>query len=187
MNKKKLIITVSALLLVLILGVTVSFQFFYIPYNAVIYSHAEDMLLEEFLDENKIGGAFYENPDYVESFDYMGDRYIQYNDLPRNRTFIVKDKETFSEIFKKDAIEVDFESEMLLIYTFPDSSFSRECYISGINMNKKMLTVKYKKESVPLGFGSSHAPAQRWFVIKMDKLDIEDVKFIKEQFTIYLG
>ena len=179
MNKKKLIITVSALLLVLILGVTVFFQFFYIPYNAVIYSHAEDMLLEEFLDENKIGGAFYENPDYVEGVDDPRNELVRYDELPTTRTYIIKDSETYEKIFKADEIEVDFDKEIILLYVFGDDEFYLDYYIKDISVVGKQVSVYVQKERSDKKGGAM--PAPRCIAVKMDKLDVDEVEFVAKR------
>ena len=179
MNKKKLIITVSALLLVLILGVTVFFQFFYIPYNAVIYSHAEDMLLEEFLDENKIGGAFYENPDYVEGVDDPRNEIVRYDELPTTRTYIIKDSETYEKIFKADEIEVDFDKEIILLYVFGDYEFYLDYYIKDISVVGKQVSVYVQKERSDKKGGAM--PAPRCIAVKMDKLDVDEVEFVAKR------
>ena len=61
-------------------------------YNARIYSHAEDLVLSTFLEENKVLGAFYPNPDYVdvedlEDDEYPVDKYYQDETSPASRTF----------------------------------------------------------------------------------------------------
>ena len=67
---KKTKLTAAALLLVLIVGVFCgcadirSIR----EHNAEIYN-VEDMLLSTFIDEHRLGGMYYENPDYVEGVD----------------------------------------------------------------------------------------------------------------------
>ena len=181
MSKKKLIASGGVLVALIAAAIAVYFIFFYIPYGAVMYDDAEDMLLESFIEENKIGVALYENPDYDPSVnDPMLDKYIKYDDMPTTRTYIIKDAETYAKIFKEGAIEVDFDREMLLIYTFTHTEGSKKYFIKNITVNERTAVVEYHLEYDFSDVAGSTEPGQRWFVVEMDKLDVDEVKFVEK-------
>ena len=97
-------------------------------------------------------------------------------DLPESRTFIVTDRKNFERIFADDfsEFEIDFDSEMLIVYTFT-TYYVLPAKIADIEWKEKTLTVNYNIELIP-GAGSARAPFQRWLVVKLDKLDITTVE-----------
>ena len=60
MRKSKL----TAFLSVLIIFVCFFTGCSYSKYNAVMYSMSEEWILTSFLEDNKVRGAYYKNPDY---------------------------------------------------------------------------------------------------------------------------
>jgi len=149
-------------------------------YNARIYSHAEDLVLSTFLEENKVLGAFYPNPDYVdvedlEDDEYPVDKYYQDETSPRSRIFIINDSETFDSIFQKDKIEVDFSKEVVYLYVFSDDS-PREYLLDDISLEDGKMTICCK-----LAYSNkkdSGMPSQRCLAVVMDKNDATEVEFI---------
>ena len=67
-----------------------------------------DMLKASFLKENRTSGAYYE-----------GDVALEGNDIPKSRTFIIKTQDEYDTIFENAAsVDVDFSSELLVLYIF---------------------------------------------------------------------
>lgn len=97
-------------------------------------------------------------------------------DLPESRTFIVTDRKSFERIFVDDFLEfeIDFDSEMLIVYTFA-THYVLPAKIANIELKEKILTVHYNIELNP-GAGSAREKYQRWLIVKLDKQDITTVK-----------
>lgn len=95
---------------------------------------------------------------------------------PESRTFIITDRKNFEKIIIDDfsEFEVDFDKEMLIVYTFA-IEYVLPAKIANVELNDKTLTVNYNIE-LTRGELSARAPYQRWFIVKLDKLDITSVK-----------
>ena len=91
---------------------------------------------------------------------------------PESRSFIITDRSSFEEIIIEDfkGFEVDFDKEMLLVYTFT-TEYVLPAKIADMELNDKTLTVNYNIQLV-MGAGSARRPFQRWFIVKLNKLDI---------------
>jgi hypothetical protein len=141
------------------------------PYNAVLYDSAVELINEDFKNENSIRvvGFIDDAPE---------------TRLPATRTFIVADSEHYEEIFVKEVEEckVDFDSEMLIVYTF-GTEYILPAYILDMNLSGNELAIDY---TIPqyLEAGSAGTPFQRWFVIKLNKLEITTAVF-ENKLTYY--
>lgn len=139
-----------------------------VEYNAVLYSQAGEWINEEFAKENKL------NKDIS------------------TREFIVKTKEEYDVIFKPDieGLTVDFEHQMLVVYTLKDEDKTARFDLLKVTANDDVLEVTYK-DYLDAGdlFGPAHGsacqPYQRWFVILLDKVDVDTVVFKFEKFKLY--
>lgn len=67
-------------------------------YNAKMYSKSNDWIKKDFLEDNKVMGAYYFNPDYIEGNNDVEEGYYD-DSSPRSRTFIITEEETFHQIF----------------------------------------------------------------------------------------
>ena len=146
-------------------------------YDATLYSKAKDWIDEAFLKENRISGAYYRNEKYT---DYYGSepKYIEYPDEPKTRSFIITEKEEYDKIFTQSPIEVDFENEMAILYTSSDTNpGTREYHVKTIDIVDGALTVGIRVESSDKL--DSVQPYQRWFVLIMKKMEINEVNFEK--------
>ncbi len=133
-------------------------------YNVVLYDNAVAWIDETFLRNNLTAGAYYEdipNPG---------------TPLPNSRCFIVKSEAEYGEILKEDSLIVDFETEMIIVYTFT-IEYILPAKIKSINLVDGNLKIDYEIELIQ-GVGSACQPFQRWFVIKIDKLDVSSVTFL---------
>ncbi|MGN1372575.1 MAG: hypothetical protein ACI4VK_00850 [Candidatus Coproplasma sp.] len=130
-----------------------------VKYNAVLYDNAEGWIREDFAGENLI--------------DYFRDG------SSANKTFIVDSQEEYNSIFLEnaDGLSVDFDSQMLAVYTFISFNY-RNNYLTSTEVSDGVLTLTYKMEDKP-GIGDTCVPYQRWFVVRLDKLDVESVVFKK--------
>ena len=147
-------------------------------YNARMYSKAKDVMLSSFLEDNRVRGVDYPNPDYVEDAEELVDKYLYDETSPKSRTFTITDVETFDSIFQKDKIEVDFSKEVVYLYIFADCS-PREYVIDDISVEDEKTTIYFKltksnkKDTVQI--------YQRCLVVIMDKNDTSEVEFVENR------
>ena len=143
-------------------------------YNAKIYNSAENLFLNSFLEENKVKGAYYKNPDYPDDEDK---KYYYDETSPACRTFIVNNPDDYSLFFAGDELGVNFDKEMVLIYIFADIYPNRNYIIN--NILKEGEKVKIYLELEKNNKKDATAPYQRVLIVKMEKLDISEAEFIK--------
>lgn len=143
-------------------------------YNAKIYNSAENLFLNSFLEENKVKGAYYKNPDYPDDADK---KYYYDETSPACRTFIVNNPDDYSLFFAGDELGVNFDKEMVLIYIFADIYPNRNYIIN--NILKEGEKVKIYLELEKNNKKDATAPYQRVLIVKMGKLDISEAEFIK--------
>ena len=168
--KKRKIIAAGLVLLILLQLLTGCAA---IRYGATLYSDTEEWLDDAFLEENKISTAYYRNPNFT---DIHGSepKWIKYPDEPKTRTFIITEKEEYDRIFTKSPVEVDFEKEMVILYTCTDVS-PREYNLKKMDVNDGVLIAKIKLEH--RNANDSVMPYQRFFMLTMKKAEITKVKF----------
>ena len=175
MKKRKLIIALLSLFI--ILGTLTGCSYTQIKYRAKMYCQVQDWILPSFLDEHKVCGVSYENPDYVEGVDDYTKKYYYDQVSPNFWTFIIEDQETFNQIFKENTLEVDFDTEMVFLHIFSGSS--NEYIIDKVGVEAQKACVYYKsKLRFTLGAGAS-APSRSCLIVKMSKMDITNVDFIE--------
>ncbi len=132
-------------------------------YGAVIYDNAREWIKEEFAENNRVW-AYYE-----------GEKTIT-DDYPSSRSFLVKDEQQFKEMFVEEpqGLEVNFENEMLAVYTF-NSIYIRNMGISSVKVEDDTVGVYLEYAKAKDGVGDAVAPYQRWVVVKMAKLDVSEL------------
>ena len=140
-----------------------------VKYNAVLYDMANSWIKEEFVEENPIQltGDIIENSTDSNS----NERY------PLERSFIVNNEQEYKKIFI-DGIEelnIDFEEQMILIYTF-STIYKRKNSLRSISVEDKTGKIVYQMETKH-GVGDACPPYQRWFAVKLNKIDITAVEF----------
>lgn len=140
-----------------------------IPYNAILYDKVNSFLHEDFLKENLTNGAW----------DEHSQQSIQDDTLPRSRTVVIKSQADFYATFAEFPSEINFETDMILLYGETTSS-ARDFYIKSIELNSEILRVEIrnvmpKGKSPPSG---SITPYQRWTAVKMDRIDNVTIEVI---------
>ena len=157
----------------------VNYQQYSNKYNAVMYSTSKDWILTSFLEDNKVKGAYYKNPDYIESENDSVDKYYYDETSPKHRTFIVDNQDTYNTIFKENALRVDFNKEIVYLYIFADIYPSRKYYIDNILLEEEQVNIYYKVEKNNKNDAS--APGQRCLIVVMKKTNTSNVKFVKQK------
>lgn len=150
-----------------------------IKYNAVMYSASEDLILSSFLEDNKVKGAYYKNPDFNENIDDSNDEYYYDETSPVYRTFIVNSQDTYNEIFADKTLTVDFDKEILYLHIFADTYPSRNYVIDNILIEEEQINIYYKLDKN--NKNDATAPYQRCLVVVMKKTDTSTVEFIKQK------
>lgn len=145
-------------------------------YNSKLYNDAEEWIDEKFLKENRVR-AYYRNEDYIEGVSDPSDKYIMDETMPSSIVFIIGDENEYNKIFSKSKLDIDLEKEIIILYIFSDVNPSRKYYLKGIDVNDKVLSVQIKLESKR--GDDATMPYQRCIVIKMNKVEINEVKFNK--------
>lgn len=143
-------------------------------YNAVLYSHAESWISEDFLNENRVK-AYYPNKDYVEGESNPWEKYIYDKESPDSRTFIISNQDEFAKIFTKYDSTVDFERQIVILYIFGDVYPNRDYYLNKLTLNEQSLKIYYRLEN--RNGDDATMPYQRCFMIKMDKVEFNTVDF----------
>lgn len=174
---KKLFILCAALLMCLcaFAGCTVVPDESVAKYNAVLYDDAEEWIDEEFLKENKVK-TNYTNENYVEGASDGVAKYIYSETSPKTREILINDLEEFERICITNELTVDFDKEMLVLYIF-SRCYSRPYFLKNITVNEQKLIITINiKESI---LNDMSMPTASCILVKMDKIDITDVEFIR--------
>ena len=151
-------------------------------YNAILYSDCNEWFTAEFLENNKVYGAYYENPDYIEGESDINERGYYDNVSPKQRTICVTE-ETFDMVFLPNKLQVDFSKQMIWVYVFTDCNGCREYFIDEIVKEGSKLTIYYileKKEGCG-HIADATMPFQRCFILIMDKVGVDGVGFVRQR------
>lgn len=134
-----------------------------VKYNAVIYDNVTEQIKSEYIEAHRTLGAYY------------GEDNIADDSNPRSRTIIIKNQEDFDVIFVNSIeYDVNFDSEMLLVYTFT-SLFNRTIKINNVKQSNDIL-------KIGLEMNKGTRPFQRFVLIKLDKLEITTVEISEKNF-----
>ena len=98
---------------------------------------------DEFLKENRVGNAYYPNEYYIEG---VNERFIYDETSPRTRTFIVTDEEEFAKMFDSFPAEIDFASQMLVVYMFRVIN-GRPHHMRKLKVEDGKLSIRIKEEN----------------------------------------
>lgn len=143
-------------------------------YNAVLYSNATEWIDKTFLNDNKVK-AYYFNENYIDGQSDPNDKYIYDEASPSSRVFIIDDESEYNRIFSNFPLNIDFEHEMVILYIFSDVYPAREYKLKKIEVNGEVLTVKTELEQKNVD--DVAIPYQRCIVVKMNKVEINEVRF----------
>ena len=146
------------------------------PYNATLYEagkwyEACKWIDLDFQKENLTRG-------FWDLLYFNDESIITDESYPKERIFIINDRAEFDTIFNEFPPGVNFEKEMILLYGFTTTT-PRQLVIKRIKLENKRLNIELKWRVPPGGpMPDGMLPQMRWFVIKIDKLDIDTVNFI---------
>ena len=146
-------------------------------YGAKLYNNVDDWIDESFLNENRVK-AYYPNDNYVHGESDPRDKYIYDESSPSSRVFIITDEDEYNGIFTDSPLDVDFETEMVILYIFSNTS-PRDYKLKRIELKDKTLTVEMRLEWKWKDVDDTVMPYQRCVAIEMNKAEINEVKFEK--------
>lgn len=145
-----------------------------VEYNAVIIDEGITYKTE-WLESNRTYGVYYENPSYNPEDEYS-ENVLTDTTSPKYRTYIVREKSELAEIFS-EAPEIDFEKDMLIVCCFT-TIYHRKRILERVQLDESnVLQIEFKAKAND-GRGDASMPSQGVLVIKMDKLDIENVQVV---------
>ena len=143
-------------------------------YGAKLYNNVDDWIDESFLNENRVK-AYYPNDNYVYGENY---RLIYEETAPSSRVFIITDEDEYNRIFTNSPLDIDFESKIIILYIFPKSN-TRDYKLKKIELKDKTLTVEIRLEWKWKDVNDGCMPGPECVAIKMNKAEINEVKFEK--------
>lgn len=95
--------------------------------------------------------------------------------LPETRTILIDDQAEFDAAFENCPFEVDLSTEMIVVYTF-SFIYSRPTVIKKVSFSDGTLSLKLENKRAKWGVKDACMPYQRYVIIKLDKLDVDEVK-----------
>lgn len=143
-------------------------------YNAVLYSHAEKWISEDFLEKNRVK-AYYPNKDYIEGESDPWEEILYDKESPDSRTFVITNQYEFAKIFTKYDSTVDFNRQIVILYIFGDVYPARDYFFNKLTLKEQSLKIYYRLENRK--GDDATMPYQRCLMVKLDKLDIVAVNF----------
>ena len=151
-------------------------------YRTKMYSYCNEWLDPTFLENNMITSTRIDNPnsneDEAQSLEnpkYFGPP----DGVPSTRTFIITEKETFDEIFTNSPISVNFDKEMIVLYTIGSVYPAGQNYkLEKIEVGGDTATVYFDLDKKPWDNRKNAVLIwQRYMVVKMKKMNISTVEF----------
>lgn len=163
--------------------------------NVIFNDNAGSQLNDNFLENNRISGAFYtkyfdeseseEAKKYTLLHDDNGyyTMFYQYEDNPCERQFIIESEDSYNLIFKEDNdLEIDFDKQKIVLYTYV-CYYKKVFYFDKSIVKDDSLEVYYYRYHKKLT-GDTSNPYQRWIYIICDKDEITNYKFIYYEIEI---
>lgn len=95
--------------------------------------------------------------------------------LPKERIILIDEQSEFDAAFVECPFEVDLETEMIVVYTF-SFLYSRPTLIKNVSFSDGTLSLELTNKRAKWGAGDTCMPYQRYVVVKLDKLDVDEVK-----------
>lgn len=146
-------------------------------YNAVLYDTANEWIDDNYLKENRVK-AYYINDNYVEGESDISDKYVYDEAAPLSRTLIIHEQSEFGKIFSEFDSEIDFDNKIVILYIFADVYPNRRYYLKNLQLDDKNLNIYFNPERKNVD--DATAPYQRSFMVVLDKIEVAEVNFIKQ-------
>ena len=134
---------------------------------------------EGFIENNRIDTE-YKNPDYIEGVSPREDKYLYFPGEPKERIFVVRNEEEFSEIFTHEATGVDFEKDVLIVYMHI-GDYVDDVYVTKVNVVDNTLEIEFDYTDPLASCGycitveAGCPPHLRVDVFMLDNIEFDDV------------
>ena len=134
---------------------------------------------EGFIENNRLDTE-YNNPEYIEGVSSREDMYLYFPGEPKERIFVVRNEEEFSEIFTHEATGVDFEKDVLIVYMHI-AYYVYDVYITKVNLVDNTLEIEFNYKNTSTSCGScitveaATSPHLRVDVFILDNIKFDDV------------
>lgn len=132
-------------------------------YNATLYDDVNEWIDEDFSTTNLTYGAYYD------------DVLLEDDSYPVARDFILCSQQECEGVIKNlSELNVNFEEEMLILYTFT-TVYHRDIKLKNIEVTDDVLKIslQFDKKS---GVGDAAMPYQRFLILKLERLEIASVE-----------
>ena len=112
----------------------------------------------------------------------INEDFIEAEDLSKDRTYIIRNEETYDVIFANDSYMVDFNKETLVLFAFWDVYPMHSYVLDKVTVNGEKMNVDYRLklslwEQLFDHGNDASGPFQRFLALKIEKTDITEVKF----------
>ena len=147
-----------------------------ILYNAVMVNSGSidtaqtvNYFKKDFLLENKVSGVRYKNENY-DPTNPESEEYIFDESSPETITYVLDSLDKYEQVFNKN-YEIDYDKEILILYLFADTNCTYS--LNSVELNNNNLKITYKSK-----INVTTAPERTFILIKMDKVEFENIEFI---------
>lgn len=148
-----------------------------ILYNAVMVNSGSidtvqiaNYFKEDFLLENKVSGVYYKNENY-DSTNQEREEYIFDESSPKTITYVLDSLDKYEQVFNTN-YEIDYDKEILILFLFADTNCTYS--LNSVELNNNNLIITYKGK-----INVTTEPERTFILIKMDKVEFENIKFIR--------
>ena len=147
-----------------------------ILYNAVMVNSGSidtaqtvNYFKEDFLLENKVSGVRYKNENY-DPTNPESEEYIFDESSPETITYVLDSLDKYEQVFNKN-YEIDYDKEILILYLFAATNCTYS--LDSVELNNNNLKITYKSK-----INVTTEPERTFILIKMDKVEFENIEFI---------
>lgn len=147
-----------------------------ILYNAVMVNSGSidgvqtvNYFKKDFLLENKVSGVRYKNENY-DSTNPESEEYIFDESSPETITYVLDSLDKYERVFNIN-YEIDYDKEILILYLFADTNCTYS--LNSVELNNNNLKITYNSK-----INVTTDPERTFILIKMDKVEFENIEFI---------
>lgn len=150
-----------------------------VKYGASCFAVESEKFQESFIENNKINGGRYKNPNY-DPTDFESEEYFfEESDINQIVTTITTQDE-YDVVFVEKVCDIDFDREMLVLTIFNSSEHDFKIKNISASSNNLYITLKQKVNTGDyfkgiFGFDTGIQPTPRYVIIKLQKVNYDSV------------
>lgn len=137
--------------------------------GSIVTAQIASYFKEDFLLENKVSGVYYKNENY-DSTNQESEEYIFDESSPKTITYVLDSLDKCEQVFNTN-YEIDYDKEILILFLFADTNCTYS--LNSVELNNNNLKITYKSK-----INVTTEPERTYILIKMDKVEFENIKFI---------